>query len=161
MEDPVVPLERNLYDHPLAGLLWERQFERVLSEHRWEEAPNWESLFVQPRTRIILVCVCGRYKTGWKETQHRPSVESTCERRWFGRTDIIPRQRLFGLHSKRLSNKQRHCRQLQQYVWIQNLCWSYRKATLLWETWRKHFFKVLWYGRSCKEMRGKILRTCE
>ena len=27
MEDPVVPLERNLYGHPLAGLLWERQFE--------------------------------------------------------------------------------------------------------------------------------------
>ena len=26
MEDPVVPLERNLYGHPLAGLLWERQF---------------------------------------------------------------------------------------------------------------------------------------
>ena len=27
MEDPVVPLERNLYGHPLAGLLCERQFE--------------------------------------------------------------------------------------------------------------------------------------
>ena len=33
MEDPVVPLERNLYGHPLAGLLWERQFEKVLLEH--------------------------------------------------------------------------------------------------------------------------------
>ena len=31
MEDPVVPLERNLYGHPLAGLLWERQFEKILS----------------------------------------------------------------------------------------------------------------------------------
>ena len=30
MEDPVVPLERNLYGHPLAGLLWERQFEKSL-----------------------------------------------------------------------------------------------------------------------------------
>ena len=29
MEDPVVPLERNLYGHPLAGLLWERQFEKI------------------------------------------------------------------------------------------------------------------------------------
>ena len=27
MEDPVVPLERNLYGHPLAGLFWERQLE--------------------------------------------------------------------------------------------------------------------------------------
>ena len=30
MEDPVVPLERNLYGHPLAGLLWERHFEKIL-----------------------------------------------------------------------------------------------------------------------------------
>ena len=29
VEDPVVPLERNLYGHPLAGLLWERRFENV------------------------------------------------------------------------------------------------------------------------------------
>ena len=29
IEDPVVPLERNLYGHPVAGLLWERQFEKI------------------------------------------------------------------------------------------------------------------------------------
>ena len=46
MEDPVVPLERNLYGHPLAGLLWERQFEKVLLEHGWEKVPNWECFFV-------------------------------------------------------------------------------------------------------------------
>ena len=28
MGDPIVPLERNLYGHPLAGLLWEKQFEK-------------------------------------------------------------------------------------------------------------------------------------
>ena len=37
MEDPVVPLEKNLYGHPLAGLLWERQLEKVLLEHGWEK----------------------------------------------------------------------------------------------------------------------------
>ena len=37
MEDPVVPLERNLSRHPLAGLLWEKQFEKVLSEHGCEK----------------------------------------------------------------------------------------------------------------------------
>ena len=41
MEDPVVPLERNLYGHPLTGLLWERQFEEVLSEHGLEKVTNW------------------------------------------------------------------------------------------------------------------------
>ena len=29
VEDPVVPLERNLYGHLLAGLLWERQFKKI------------------------------------------------------------------------------------------------------------------------------------
>ena len=33
MEDPVVPLERNLYGHPMAGLLRERQFEDILFNH--------------------------------------------------------------------------------------------------------------------------------
>ena len=41
MEDPVVPLERNLYGHPLAGLLWDRQFEKILLQHGWEKVPNW------------------------------------------------------------------------------------------------------------------------
>ena len=41
-EDPVVPLERNLYGHPLAGLFWERQFDEVSLEHGWEKVPNWE-----------------------------------------------------------------------------------------------------------------------
>ena len=33
MEDPFVPLERSLYGHPLAGLLWERQFQKILLQH--------------------------------------------------------------------------------------------------------------------------------
>ena len=47
IEDPVVLLERNLYGHPLAGLLWERQFEKILLKHGWEKVSNWECLFVQ------------------------------------------------------------------------------------------------------------------
>ena len=46
MENPSVLLERSLYGHPLAGLLWERQFEKVLLEHGWETVLNWECLFV-------------------------------------------------------------------------------------------------------------------
>ena len=39
-KDPVVLLERNLYGHPLAGLLCERQFEQVLSEVKLEKVPK-------------------------------------------------------------------------------------------------------------------------
>ena len=54
MEDPVVPLERNLYGHPLAGLLWERQFEKILFKHGWEKFPNCECLFVHREKGLFL-----------------------------------------------------------------------------------------------------------
>ena len=76
-----VPLERNLYGHPLPGLLWEGQCEKILLKHGWEKIPNWECLFVHREKWVILVCACGWFKTGWQETEHRPNVENTDERR--------------------------------------------------------------------------------
>ena len=70
MEDPVVLLERNLYGHPLTGLLWERQFEKILLQHGLGEGFQLGMLIRTPRKRIILVCVCGWQKIGWKETKH-------------------------------------------------------------------------------------------
>ena len=58
MEDPVVPLERNLYGHPLAGLLCERQFGKILLKYGWEKVSNWECLFVHSEKGLFLsVCV--------------------------------------------------------------------------------------------------------
>ena len=57
MEDPVVPLERILYGHPLAGLLWERQCEKVLLKHGWEKIPNCECLFVHREKGLLLLSV--------------------------------------------------------------------------------------------------------
>ena len=54
IEDPVVPLERNLYGHLLAGLLRERQFEEVLLELKWEKVPNWECSFVHKKQGLFL-----------------------------------------------------------------------------------------------------------
>ena len=42
IEDPVVLLERKLHGHPLAGLLWEREFEKVLLGVGWEKVQNWD-----------------------------------------------------------------------------------------------------------------------
>ena len=54
MEDPVVSLERNLYGHPLTGLLWEMQFEKILLQHGWEKVSNWECLFVHRQKGLFL-----------------------------------------------------------------------------------------------------------
>ena len=70
IEDPVVPLERNLYGHPLAGLSWERQFEKILLQHGWEKVSNWECLFVHREKKGLFLSVsvddvklAGRNKT--------------------------------------------------------------------------------------------------
>ena len=52
--DRVVPLERNLYGHPLAGLLWERQFGKILLKYGWEKVSNWECLFVHREKGLFL-----------------------------------------------------------------------------------------------------------
>ena len=55
MEDPVVPLERNLYGHPLAGPLWERQFEKVFL-HGWEKVPT-ENVYSLAEKKGLLLSV--------------------------------------------------------------------------------------------------------
>ena len=59
MEDPVVPLQRNLYGHPLAGLLCERQFEKILLKHGWEKFSKLGMSLCTSWKRIIIICVCG------------------------------------------------------------------------------------------------------
>ena len=68
MEDPVVPLERNLYGHLLAGLLWEEQFEKVLLKHGWEKIPNWECLFVHRQKGLFLSVYVDDIKLAGKNT---------------------------------------------------------------------------------------------
>ena len=55
IEDPVVPLARNLYGHPLVGLLCGRQFEEVLLELGWGKSTELGMSICSPKTRIILV----------------------------------------------------------------------------------------------------------
>ena len=48
-----VPLERILFGHLLAGLLWERQFEEVYSNLNERKVPNWECLFVHRKQNLF------------------------------------------------------------------------------------------------------------
>ena len=100
-------------------------------------------------------CVCGRHKTGWKETKHWTNLDSTHERRWFGRTDIIPWSCVQWMYSKTMWNKQRYCGQLQSHVWITNFRRSNLKITMLGKP--SYFFVVVQHGGSCQEMCGTIL----
>ena len=71
-EDPVVPLDRNLYCHPLAGLLWERQFEKITLKYGWEKIPNWECLFVNREKGLFLSVYVDDIKLAGKKHNIKP-----------------------------------------------------------------------------------------
>ena len=83
IEDPVVPLERNVYGHPLAGLLLERQFEKILLKHGWEQVSNWECLFVHREKGLFLSVYVHDIKlAGKKQKKIRCGKYSTKKSLW-------------------------------------------------------------------------------
>ena len=76
MEDPVVLLERNLYAHPLAGVMGKTIWENPIAA-RLGEGFQLGMLIRTPSKRVILICVCGRHQTGLKETKFWSDGEST------------------------------------------------------------------------------------
>ena len=75
MEDPIVPLERNMYGHPSARLLCEKQFEKILLKYGWEKIPNSECFRTSQKTFLLsglwmtsnwlernkILILCGKY----------------------------------------------------------------------------------------------------
>ena len=49
----------------VAGLLWERQFEKVLLENGWVKFPNWECLLLTERRNYS--CLCTWTVSCWQE----------------------------------------------------------------------------------------------
>ena len=101
-EDLVVLLERNLHGHPLAGLLWERQFEEVLMELGWRKVPNWECLLVHRQQGLFLSVYVDDIKVCWKEAKSRSHVETIDEIRWSGRAYVVSWSRVGGMHPTRM-----------------------------------------------------------
>ena len=90
MEDLVVPLERNLYGHPLAGLLWERQFEKILLGYGWEKVSNWECLFVHREKGLFLSVYVDDTKFAGKKQNIDPMWKVLSKEVDFGEPNIIP-----------------------------------------------------------------------
>ena len=65
MDDPVD-------GHPLAGLSWERQFEKILLKYGWEKVSNWECLFVHRQKRLFLSVYVHDIKLAGKKQNNVP-----------------------------------------------------------------------------------------
>ena len=161
MEDPVVPLERNLYGHPLAGLLWERQFEKILLKHGWEKIPNWECLFVHREKGLFLSVYVDDIKLAGKKQNLDPMWKVLNKEVDLGEPTSFPDHVYLGCTqrqcqiSKDMPNKQRYCGQLQKHVRIANFRGESREITIPSKS--SYFSMVLCHGWSCKEMCGTTL----
>ena len=58
--------------HPLAGLLWERQFEKILLKYGWEKVSNWECLFVHREKASLLSVYVDDIKLAGKKPNINP-----------------------------------------------------------------------------------------
>ena len=148
MEDPVVPLERNLYGRPSAGLLWERQCEKILLEHGWVKVPNWECLFVHREKGLFLSVCVDDIKLAGKKQKIDPIWKVRNEQVDSGEPPSFFDHFLW-MHSKTMRNKQIHCGQSQNHVRIQSSRRRNGKSTKLGKT--EYFDMVPRYGRSCKQ----------
>ena len=91
MEDPVVLLERNLYGHPLAGLLWETQIEKNPITTRLGEGFQFGMLiFVHLEKVLFLSVYVDDIKLAGKKQNIDPMWKVLNKRCRFGRTNIFP-----------------------------------------------------------------------
>ena len=121
-----------------------------------------ENAYSSTEKRTILVCVCGRYKTVWKETKHWPNGEKVPMKEFDLGEPKSFRDNVY------LGCTQRECQTSKDIVDnYRNMFESKisvvatERLLFFWEIWRKHFLMVLWYGWSRKEMCGAILRAGE
>ena len=83
IEDPVVPLERNLYGHPFAGLLGERQFEKGSFELGLEKLPKWECMFAHRTQGLFLSEYVDDIKMAGKDQNLAPMWKKLMKKRTY------------------------------------------------------------------------------
>ena len=67
----MVLLERNLHEHPIAGLLG-KTIRGSFNGIWMEKVPNWECLFVHRNHGLLLSVYVDDIKKGWKEAEYGP-----------------------------------------------------------------------------------------
>ena len=145
---PAVLLERNLYGHPLVGLLWrDRQFEEVPLGLGWEST-ELRMPICSSKTRIVLIGIRGWHQNGWKNR-----IWLQCGRNWWNLLILTYQHHVSIMHiwdalnvnvnrTKTLSVNTRKCSN-HEFLPLQ------LKNTRMGETSRKNCRVVLRHGRTC------------
>ncbi|WP_288992749.1 DNA (cytosine-5-)-methyltransferase, partial [uncultured Marinobacter sp.] len=72
---PVCPLLRNLYGHPLAGLLWDKGSQEKILSVGFEKVPQWESLYIHKKEKLILGVYVDDFHLSGREQSIAPMWE--------------------------------------------------------------------------------------
>ena len=158
-ENPVVLHERNLYGHPIAGLLCERQFKQTLSELGWEKVPSWECMFVCRKQRLFLSEHVDDIKMAGQKQDMAPMWKT-----WMKNVDLMePTSFLdyvyLGCTQRECKTKRENYWTIQQDVWITFFRVEQLKLTRVGKTSHKDWCLVLRHGRTSSNMRWAILLT--
>ena len=120
MEDPVVLLERNLYGHPLAALLWERQIEKILLKHGWREKSKLGIVSLYIVKRDSSLCFVDDIKLAGKKQNLDPMWKLLNKEVDLGEPTSFLDHVYLGCTQRQCQNKQKYCGQLQNHVRIAN-----------------------------------------
>ena len=159
-EDPVDPLERQFYRHPLAGFLWWRQFEEVLLGLGWEKYRIGNACSFIGNTD----CSC-RFMWMTSEWLEERRIWLTAWKKLLKLVDLGEPTSF--LDRENVWCTQRECNPngiiIKEYKerWITNFCSSKWKISRVGETSRKNGRVVRRHGRTCSDMRWALLRIGE
>ena len=158
IEDPAVPLRRNLYGHPLAGLLWQRQFESSVGTV--EKVPNWECLFVRREQGLFLSVHVDDIKMAGRKQNLSPMRKKLMKLVDLGEpTSFIPWPRESGMHSTWIRFEWTHFWGIHKKNSNHDFLQEQLRNDLVGRTSRWNSRSVIRYGRLSEKARGKILRT--
>ena len=111
------------------GLLWERQFEKILLKTRLGKFPNWECLFFNREKGLLLSVYVDDTKLAGKKQNINPTRKVLVK-------DVDLEEPTSCLDHVYLGCTQRECQiskdivdNYQKYVRIKDVCWCYGKIT--------------------------------
>ena len=102
LEDPVVPLERNLYGHPLAGQLWKSNLRKSCWNMDGKRFPLGNA-YSSTVNGIFFLCVW--MTSNWLEKNLDPMWKVLNKEVDLGRTNIFLGSCKLGMFSKTMRNK--------------------------------------------------------
>ena len=157
-KDLVIHLERNLYGHPLAGLLWEGQFENASLELGWGENTELGMHVRSSETRAISVSICGWYQDGRHKSEFGSRVDELTKNVDIDENHIIPVPCVLGMYSSWMQTEWNSHWTIYENVWITCTAGAPEKLPG-WQ--RPHAQAVAWSHDMVKHAQKCNERYCE